>query len=168
MRDKEFNEIDGHKYCCTMMTVRQANRTWVDLLSTLGGPAIEAIASGMDDKEQDAVALITASISVAVQRLEGNVSERLIEPVLSSVSFTEGDDGDIVELKPWDGKFETHFHGRILTLYKVWGWAVMVNYRDFLDAARNLGLDQGLKLGKKALLSHLTPTSESGASPPPS
>lgn len=164
MRKAEFKEIDGYKYRCDMMPVRRAQRTWIDLLSTLGGPAIEAIASGMDNEEQDAIALLTASISVIAQKLEGTVSERLIEAVFEGVSTTEGEGEDILELKPWDAKFESHFHGRLLTLYKVWAWAVQVNYSDFLDAAQSLGLDQSLKLGKQALLSHLTPTSESGVS----
>ena len=162
MRKPETKEIDGHKYLCTMMSVRQAHQTFLSLCATLGGPVVEAIAKGSDDLDGDATRLITAAISAAVQNLEGEVGDRLIESVFKGVAFV-GKDATGFELKPWDDDFERHFHGRIFTMYKVWAWSVEVNYRDFLDGAQALGGGKAKDLGKDVLNSLRMSTSASGA-----
>tara|TARA_Y100000310_G_scaffold304988_1_gene344691 strand:- start:2280 stop:2795 length:516 start_codon:yes stop_codon:yes gene_type:complete len=170
MREAESKIIDGHEYRCTMMSVRSAHRTFLDLCSTLGGPVINAIAEGSDDMEGDATRLITGAISLAVQNLDGPVGDQLIESVFSGVAYTGKSedkddpqaDGMGFELKAWDDDFERHFGGRLLSMYKVWAWSVEVNYRDFLDGAQALGGDRGAGIGKKVFQSLRTQTSASG------
>lgn len=165
MRDNEFKTINGHKYRCKMMRVREAHQTFLSLCSTIGGPAIKAIAAGADDMEGDAMRLITGAISAAVQNLEGPVGDQLIESVFKGVAYV-GDGGEDLgfELTPWDDDFEKHFSGHLLSMYKVWAWSVEVNYRDFLDGAQALGLGKAKDLGRQVLGGLLTPTSASGPS----
>ena len=33
--------------------------------------------------------------------------------------------------------FSQHFRGKLASAYKVWAWALEVNYRDFINAARS-------------------------------
>lgn len=164
MIKEETKEIDGHLYSCRMMTVRAAHNTFLSLCSTLGGPVVEVLARGSDDGDGDEIEkLIMGAISVAVQNLEGEVGEKLLKSVFTGVTFVgEGPTG--FELKPWDANFERHFTGRLFSVYKVWAWAIQVNYKDFLDGAQTLGGDKAKSLGKSALNSLLTSTSESGQS----
>jgi hypothetical protein len=163
MRDKEYKEIDGHKYLCTMMSVRNAHQTFLTLCSTLGQPVVQAIASGSDDLDGDATRLIMPAISAAVQNLEGEVGDRIVESVFKGVGLVgEKDTG--FELVPWDADFERHFKGRLFSMYKVVAWAIEVNYKDFLTGAQALGADKAKDLGKAALSNLLTPISPSGQS----
>ncbi len=165
MRETEYKEIDGHNYQCSMMSVREAHQTFLSLCSTMGAPVIKAVAAGADDMEGDAMRLITAAISAAVQNLEGEVGDRLIESVFKGVQYA-GDGTDKVpgfELTPWDTNFERHFKGQLFSMYKVWAWSVEVNYRDFLEGAQALGVGKAKDLGKQVLGTLLTSTSESGA-----
>lgn len=159
MRKAEFKKIDGHKYQCRVMKVLDAHDTLLSLLSTVGGPAIKAIAAGADDMEGDAMRLITGAISVAVQNLEGPVSRQLLASVFSGVQYVgDGVDDLGFDIIPGDDNFDDHFGGRLLSMYTVWGWSLQVNYQDFLDGAQALGLGKAKDLGKKALDGLLTST----------
>lgn len=163
MRKPQFKEINGHKYACTMMSVRKAHQTWIELVGTLGQPVVSAIARASDEPDQQAANLIPAVMSMAMMNLQGEVADRLLVSVFDGVRV-EG----FGELKPWDDQFDDHFRGRIFAMYKVWAWAVQVNYQDFLDEAQSLGLGQMVTKGKAALQTHLTQTSESGDQSSPS
>lgn len=162
MRDEQLKEIDGYKYSCTMMPVRKAHQTWVELVSVLGQPVLAGIARASTDQEQQVSELISSAASMALMNLEGEASDRLLANLFDGV-YLEGEG----ELEAWTPKFDAHFRGRIYAMYKVWAWALEVNYRDFLDAARGLGLSQLVKAGKTELQTRLTQTQESGESSPP-
>ncbi len=159
MRTTEQTEIDGHAYACTMMSVRTANATFNLLLRTLGRPVIQALARAQETQNTDQTAMMMAAISMAMQNLDEDVSERLIERIFNGVRVR-----DVGDLVPWDDKFEDHFHGRLLSMYKVWAWAIQVNYQSFLDAAQAHGLSGLLDLGKSSLQNLQTSTDESGTS----
>ena len=169
MRETETKEIDGCTYTCTMMSVRQANRTWIELCAVLGEPVVRGLARASADADQQVQDLIMAAISAALRNLSEEVHERLVEAVFDGVRA----DG-VGELKAWEPKFESQFRGRLLTMYKVWAWSVQVNYQDFLDAAQSLGLGEVVSLGKEAIgkaqesLDPQTSTGESGESSPAS
>jgi hypothetical protein len=162
MREKEYKIIDGVEYMCQMMDVRSAHRTLLGICNTLGEPIVKAIAEGAEDAEGDAVRLISAALSAATQNLEGARGERLIEVVFDGVYKSGREDG--FELKAWSDKFNEHFQGRLLSVYKVWAWAVQVNYRDFFDAAQSLGADKAKGLGNQVFSALQTRTSPSGQS----
>ena len=163
MRKPEFKEIDGKKYRCDMMKVMAAHETLISLCATLGEPVVKGIVAGMDDMEGDATSLIMAAISAAMRNLDGPVSRELIESVYQGVYYVGDGKEDLgFEMKVGDDQFDDHFHGRVLTMYKVWLWSMQVNYKDFLDAAQALGIGKAKDLGKQALSGLLTSTSESG------
>ncbi len=164
-RKNEFETIDGKKYRCDMMKVMDAHQTLISLCATIGEPVVKAIVAGMDDMDGDATSLIMAAISAAMRNLDGPVSVELIQSVYQGVYYVgDGTDKDLgFEMKVGDDKFDDHFHGRLLTMYKVWAWSMKVNYKDFLDAAQALGVGKAKDLGKQVLGTLLTSTSESGA-----
>jgi hypothetical protein len=164
MREAETKTISGHKYRCTMMPVRTAHRTFLDLCSTLGEPVIKAIADGAADMESDAQRLIMGALSVAFRNLEGAIADELVEKVFTGVTFLgeETDESPGFEMKAWDGKFNDHFHGSLFGMYKVWAWSVEVNYRDFLEGAQALGIGKGVGAVKQVLGGLQTQTSASG------
>jgi hypothetical protein len=164
-REIKIKEIDGHRYRCDMMPIRLSHQTLISLCSTLGEPVVKAILSGMDDDDGDVVGLLMGAIVVAMRNLDGPVSDQLIESLFQGMQEVGDGKEDIgFPLVAWDDKFNDHFHGRPLTMYKVWVWSMQVNYKDFLDAAQALGVGKAKDLGTKALTSLLTPTSASGPS----
>lgn len=169
MREKEFETINGHKYRCDMMKIREANQTFLTLLSTIGGPAIKAIAAGIDGDTSGIIRMLPAAIVAALQGLEGPVSEQIIESLFNGVYYVGDGREDLgFEMKAWDDNFNDHFHGRSFSMYKVLGWSIQVNYKEFLDEALSLGEDGGMGLKDLVLSSLRTSTSESGQSSPTS
>lgn len=172
MREAESKTIDGHEYRCTMMRVRSAHQTFLNLCNTIGEPAVKAVAAGASDMDADVVRLIVVAITAAAQNLEGDPGDRLIDSVFNGVAYTGKSedkeypraDGLGFELKAWDDDFEQHFGGHLLSMYKVWAWSVEVNYRDFLEGAQGLGGGKATGLVKKGLSFLQTPTSASGQS----
>lgn len=164
MRTTEQKEIDGHNYVCSMMSVRTSHRTFIELLRTLGRPIVSALSRAQESQNSDTTAMLMAAISLAMQNLDEEVTDRLIERVFNGVECQ-----GVGELVAWDTKFEMHFRGRLLSMYKVWTWSLQVNYQSFLDVAQTLGLSGAVEMGKEAL-SNLHPTSndESGTSSTPS
>jgi hypothetical protein len=172
MRKPEIKEIDGSKYRCDMMPVRMAHQTLLSLVSTLGKPVIMAFIEAQGEMNQGAAQLIIGAVGSAFRNLEGEAGDRLIENLFNGVTF-EGPNSEFMDLKPtsngkddgsWNHEFESHFHGRLLTMYKVWVWSLQVNYSSFLDEAQDLGIEDAKNLGEKVLSSLLTPTSGSGPS----
>lgn len=162
MRETQYKEIDGHRYSCTMMPVRKAHQTWVELVAVLGQPVVSAIGRASQDQDQQVQELISSAASMALMNIDAEVADRLLASLFDGVRA----DG-IGEWEPWDAKFDAHFRGKVFSMYKVWAWSLQVNYQDFLDAARGLGLNEMLETGKSALKDHLTSTQESGESSPP-
>ena len=158
-RESQHKEIDGHKYACTMMPVRKASQTWIELVAVLGQPTIAAIAQASSDPDEEAVTAIVRGLTGVIHNLQGDVGDRLIEQVFDGI-IVEG----VGPLEPWNEAFDAHFRGRIYSMYKVWGWSIEVNFKDFLAVAQLLGLDQVVKLGSSALKGHLTSTDGSGTS----
>ncbi len=156
MRETETKEIDGCTYACTMMSIRQANRTWMEMCAVLGEPVVRGLARAVRDPDQQVKELILSAMSAALMNLTEEIHERLIAAVFNGVRADK-----VGELKAWDSKFEDHFHGRLFTMYKVWTWSVQVNYQDFLDAAQSLNVGSLLEsLGE-------TKSQESQGSPDP-
>lgn len=135
----------------------------MNLCKTLGGPVINKIAEDPEGLDGDMNSLIIVAVSVAVQELDEEVSDPILDAVFNGVSFVgEGPTG--FALKLWDKDFNSHFHGRLASVYKVWAWSVQVNYRDFLDALPGLGEGKAKDLGREVLSSLRTSTSRSGQS----
>ena len=164
-RDKEFETINKYKYRCDMMKIRESNQTFLTLLSTIGGPAVKAIAAGIDGDNDDVMRMIPAAIVAALRGLEGPVSEQLIASLFNGVYYVGDGEEDLgFEMVAWDDKFNDHFHGRPLSMYKVVAWSIKVNFKEFLDEVQSLGGEGGVGLKDLVLSSLRTSTSESGQS----
>lgn len=157
MRKQEETTIGEHKYVCTMMSVRTAHHTFTELLRVLGRPVISQLAGAID---VDANAAIASAIAMALRDIDEAVADRIVGSLFEGV-LAEG----VGEVKPWSTEFDAMYRGDLLNMYKVCAWSIKVNYSDFLEGAQQLGLSNGVELGKKAVSEVLrTSTKESGAS----
>lgn len=161
-RDTQFKEISGDRYACSMMPATLANKTLITLVDVIGRPATTILANAFTAKDVgdlDVEELIGVAMTAVFERMDGERGDALIKAVLTGV-VVEGK-GDVVKM------FDEHFRGRILTLYKVFRWAIEVNYKDFFDAVRSSALITKISsVGAKAY-SRLTtiPKSSDSSSP---
>ncbi len=170
-RKTETTEIDGHKYACTMMPATLAQTTFIRLVDLVGKPVLFMAAGAFkEDGKLDMGNLAELGLATLFDRLTPEESDEVIKAVLNGV-MVEGE-GDVLKA------FDDHFRGRVLSMYRVFQWALGVNYRDFFDAATSSGLlkaarelmaavkKEGIKSAMSGL-ADLTSTSESGDSAAP-
>ena len=163
MRETEYKEIDGVRYACDMMPATKAHKTLIELTAMVGRPVIVAIAkgaSGGDLGESEVDSLAEVGTALLFDRLTPDSSDQVIQNVLDGVrSEGVGNLSDRIT-------FDQHFRGRIVHLYKVFAWAVEVNYRDFFAVASSSHLLQNLrqKAGLAALHLMQTPSSDDSSS----
>jgi hypothetical protein len=161
-RETQFKEIGGDKYACHMMPATIANKTLIELVDVVGRPAATILANAFTAKDigdLDVEELVSVAMQAVFQRMDGDRGDALMKAILNGV-VVEGK-GDVVK------NFDDHFRGRILTLYKVFRWAVEVNYQDFFDAVRSSALITKISsVGAKAY-SQLTTTRTSTDSSSP-
>lgn len=162
-RDTQFKEISGDKYVCQMMPATLANKTLITLVEIVGRPAATILADAFTAKKDigdlDVQELLNVAMQAVFERFDGDRGDAIVKAVLEGV---------LVEGKgPVNECFDDHFRGRILTLYKVFRWAIEVNYKDFFDAVRSSALITNISsVGAKALSRlTMTPTSTDSSSP---
>ena len=137
-----FKEIDGIRYACTMMPGRLANRTLTRLTLLVGRPALVMAAGAIeldkdkteDQQEKAMVHLIRIGVDQVFRGLTPEEADEVLMSLMSGVKY-EGLDTHLDLSDPVT--FDDHFRGALLRAYKVWGWALGVNYKDFIDAARS-------------------------------
>lgn len=134
-RETQFKEISGDKYACSMMPATLANKTLITLIDVVGRPATTILANAFTAKDVgdlDVEELIGVAMTAVFERMDGDRGDALVKAVLTGVTVESK--GDVVKI------FDEHFRGQILTLYKVFRWAIEVNYQDFFDAVRSSAL----------------------------
>ena len=157
-RNKENKNIDDIDYVCTMMPATMANKVLVELMGTLGQPALVAIASAFSsDGESQIDAIADAATRAIMQRLSPEDADRVCKMVLHGVRCTENA-GNVNE----SDVFDEHFRGRIFHLWKVVAWSIQVNYRDFFYAANSNPTVSGLLKKLSSGASMLTAILSSG------
>lgn len=164
MIETQRTEIDGVKYICEMMPATKAHKVLIELLDILGRPALVAIATGAGGKGFDAGIDVIAEVAsrLLTEKLTPDSSDRIIKIALDGVK-AEGV-GAVNEEKI----FDNHFRSRILHLYKVFAWAIRVNYMDFFNAADSNPSISGVKslLGKVSVtLTAMMSSLDSSSSP---
>lgn len=175
MRETEHKEIDGHKYVCEMMPATLAQTTFMQLVELVGKPVLfMAVGAFKEDGEHksspDLATLAELGLVTLFDRLSPEEADEVIKAVLNGVLVEKK--GDVLKC------FDEHFRGRVLSMYKVFQWALAVNYRDFVDAATSSGIPSKLAavvetLKEAGLASAMsafkekTSTNESGDSAPP-
>ena len=130
----ELKTIGKHKYQCTMMPAMSANGVLIQLCETFGRPAIQAMVASQDDEAQvSEIAAITSTM--LFEKLTPEKSGEMLVLVLGTVRCegvtTAGFTFELINI---------HFAGILLDMYKVFAWALKVNYLDFLTAARSSDL----------------------------
>ena len=143
-REVETVSIDGEKYACRMMPATKGQKVLIRLTELVGRPAL-VMAAGAVRGEGDVQLhdLIEVGTRIIFERLTDEEADASIKDVLDGVMVEGG--GDVLK------NFDEHFRGRILHLYKVFAWALEVNYRDFFDAALSSDLKETVQeVGTKA------------------
>lgn len=160
--ETKFKEIDGHKYACMMMPATKSQRIFIELTQLMGHPAVAMISNAFQPKEKGAELhveeLMATGVRVMLSELDPDTSDRIIKTVFDGVKL-EGV-GNLDE----PATFDAHFRGRVMSIYKVFAWAMEVNYQDFFDAARSSPLGAIWSAVKQKGLSGLTATLSSGES----
>ncbi len=142
-----------------MMPATKSHAVMIELIDTIGQPALQAIATAVGGDLSNSVDNV---IGVAGEMLSRKVTpetaDRLVRMMLESVSA----EGLVYFSK--DSVFDEHFAGRMLHMYKVVAWSIGVNYSDFFEGARsNRTVQNVLEVGGQAL-KVLTATLQSGLS----
>ena len=157
-RETQFREIDGIKYVCTMMPATVAHKTLLQLTEVVGRPVLLAVAKAVGNDELLLDELVETGTHALFERLNPSVGEDLILDLLQGVRV-EG----VGELSRKD-VFDNHFRGRIFHLYKVLGFSVEVNFRDFFDELLSQQLKKNVGAGLQKAGSLLTSMLTSGGS----
>ena len=126
------------KYSCKMLPATVSQKTLVRLLEILGQPILLAVAKGWEESA-DMDAMADAGIHALFDKLTPESSNDVIKTLIGCVRC-EGEEALTDETT-----YDEHFAGRILHLYKLMGWIIEVNYRDFFVDARLAPLFGGLR-----------------------
>jgi len=145
--------IDGELYEVTQFPATQALRHLTTLTRLLGEPLTEAagvvgeiddLGGFLDMDVSDAVGAVIPFLSKAVKALVAKLDEAEVETLVKSLlehthSTLEGKAVVVGRV------FDTYFAGRLGHLFKVLGFVLEVNYRDFFPEG---GVDVGGVLSK--------------------
>lgn len=135
----ETTEIDGLKISTTQFgAIRQSK-----LLARLGraiGPLASILIPAMSGKPEDALKAVMeidlgTAISAVFARLDGDETEGLLKDILGQTSVIVDDKNIALD---GTANIDRAFSGRLLTLFKVVGFVLKVNFMDFSEAARSL------------------------------
>jgi len=151
-----YTTIDGVDYTCEMMPALQANTVLLTLIDIVGRPALVVASEAFDEMENrgDGTVLVGGLVRLGVEqvfaRLTPQQGSQVLLTMMNGTRFRGCAVHDDLSI---DKVFDKHFRGRLLSAYKVWAWALKVNYRDFFDAARSNGMVSGLLAAGESALS---------------
>jgi hypothetical protein len=158
VRLTEEKLIDGNVYTITMLDGMRGWKVFVRLakalaagVGTLDGIKLSAIMDLSDLWDMD-LAPLARALPEALGQLPEDEQEKVIRTLLEPALV------DGVPLLP---KFATHFQGRTLTLIKVLGFALSVNYENFRAALVANGAGRGIQEMRPS-----SETSSTSAGPP--
>lgn len=141
MIESKTKSIDGFSYTVTPLPAMSQMKLLTRLLKSAGpsigqlGAALKGIGSAADLKKLDVERLVPA-IGALFSALEDAEVEHLTRALLESA---------LVDNKGLWPLFNNHFQGKMLSLFKLIGFALEVNYGDFSGGlvARALQLAKG-------------------------
>ena len=134
-REVETKRIDDEKYACRMMPATKGQKVLIRLTELVGRPALVMTAGVIrSEGEVEVHDIIELGTRIIFERLTDDEADATIKDVLDGVMVENG--GEVLK------NFDEHFRGRIMHLYKVFAWALEVNYRDFFDAALSSDLKE--------------------------
>lgn len=128
MRTMKERTIDGHLYAVSQLPASRGLEMFGKLAGLIGPAALEALAKGAS-LDKDLKTLAPAAVMLFARLQPGDLSgiaKEMLGPATA-------------DNMPISDKFELHFQGRIMHLFKVLIFAVEVNYGDFFDALGALG-----------------------------
>lgn len=124
MLKTEEQEIDGLRVSVTQFPAMYAFRLLARLAKSVG-PAFSTLSAAGMDAELETIA---PQLAAALTTLDPDECDRLAVEVLKCTSVW--DDGKKIELAD-KARIDQVFSGRILTMFKVLGFALRVNFSDF-------------------------------------
>jgi len=163
MREAENKKIDGCNYVCAMMPATKAQKTFVEVSQRIGSPAMAMLSRAFSPSVEESgkitggldttvEGLVAEGLRIFLLELDPDTADRIIKTVMDGV-LVEGD-GKLTD----EAVFDQHFRGRVLSMYRVFAWAMEVNYRDFSDAASLNSLVPKLRAAGRTALDGLMST----------
>lgn len=137
---EEHAEIDGLSVYTAPMPARRAGRLKVRLLGILAplgdvaGSAVIAEIAGRGGIGGVDVADLGRTVERVLRLVDGEAYDSLVLEMLAA-TYVEADGRRTWVGDPKGANLDAVFTGRLMTMYRVIGHALQVNYRDFFDAA---------------------------------
>jgi hypothetical protein len=128
---RETRSIDGLDFAVTQHGARRSLRLDARIMRQLG-PGLADVLTGERVDGGDLAAMARGLVPLFAH-LTDDDADALVSEILAFTSVVV--DGCNLEMSK-AAHFEQAFAGRRMTLWKVVGFALEVNYRDFFDAAR--------------------------------
>lgn len=137
MLKTERETIDGVTVEVTTLTASKALKTWQKLVKILGPSMLRSLAGALPEEgEVKGISLnnldlaeVAAGLQSMLDRLGENDQEDLTR-VLFETGFLEKEGKRLPFLNAW----ELEYSGNLVNFYKALGFAIKVNFGNFLDA----------------------------------
>jgi len=128
--------VDDKNYVIGKLRVLEAQKILFELLSVCGGFLNKA-----DVKENaDNVQLLITGISGIIEKLEPDKLIRLTKDLFGQVQY-ESEANKLIPLLPI---FESHFQGRLFSMYELLYKCLEFNFEDFFLKVKNIPQLQGI------------------------
>ena len=124
----EEKEIDGLRFKTKQLPAMRAFKLMARLVKAIG-PAIGALAKLDPSTRVDAV---TSELAGAFSTLDDQEAERLVPEILINTTVLTEDARGLSEKSLTKERIDEVFTGRLMTMFKVLGFALEVNYGDFI------------------------------------
>lgn len=130
----ETKDIDGLGVTCTQFPAMRSSELLARLLKVIG-PSLGVLMRLDPNTELDraGVELVAGLSSLKPEELPGLIS-KVLEMTAVRVPDESGGAGAVISLDKKEN-LDIVFSGRMLTMFKVAGFAIQVNYRDFASGS---------------------------------
>ena len=81
-REIEHKEIDGVKYVCSMMPATKGHKVMIELVETIGRPALVGIATGLGNGDSTVDNVVDITSSLLMERLTPDNADRIVRIAL--------------------------------------------------------------------------------------
>lgn len=166
--------IDDVPYVCFVQPALQANASLLTLTSLLSPTTVSLLSGAVKGFDKNTLSIesigrmdFVTGLVMLFQELTPDQGNKVLSAGLVGISTPGHED---LSAKT---SIDSHFRGRLLHMYKVFGWALSCNYKDFLDVARSVASMEKLTalMGLMRSATQSMPDSQSDTSPtatPPS
>lgn len=174
MLEKKTKVINGHNYEVTQLPYKRGRKLFLRLYKALGPVLAEALANApVDGKvgqlQEMKVSKLLPSMTAVIRELADRMTEEdfaYMEQELASCTNFDPEGGE--KFRPLKGEMELLFAGNYIESFQWLGFALKVQFFDFLDESELGTKLRNLIQTVKALQSQSTSTGQPKESPPAS